>query len=359
MVRFSVYNVENLFSRPKVLNMADHERAAAILKDIARLTELLNKADYMGHAAEIKALYVKLKDYVYINIRSSKVGRYIISAEGDLIAMGREDWDGFVDLKRERFQEEQVQFTGKVITTVKADIQCFVEVESADTLARFNTDILAAYFKDKIVVDGNDPRGIDVGLASRKGYPIETARTNVFAYDAKGTIFSRDCLEVELSVNGRRLFVLANHFKAKDRNRVVSDDKRKRQAKRVAEILESRYDLDRDLVIVAGDLNDEPDSDPISPLYKVPGLFHAFDVTNHPADDRWTYYYGRQKQRNAIDYVFVSAALRKHVKAAGIERRGIADLATITKGAQQSFPGITSWRLAGSDHAAVWVDFDL
>ncbi len=73
---------------------------------------------------------------------------------------------------------------------VKADIQAFVEVEGRTALQRFDTDILDNRFRDLIVVDGNDQRGIDVGMASTPNAPIVGVRTNVLARDADGYIFS-------------------------------------------------------------------------------------------------------------------------------------------------------------------------
>ena len=80
---------------------------------------------------------------------------------------------------------------------------------------------------------------------------------------------------------------------------------------------------------------------------------------NRPANDRWTYYYAKGKQRNAIDYLLVSDALRPLLRSAGIERRGMAGLSKLTGGAEVEFDGITSWRNAASDHGAVWADFDI
>lgn len=360
-MRVSTFNVENLFSRPTILNREDHAWVSARLADVADLTRLLQKPTYAPDAARIKALYLALKDYITINIRSSDVGRYIISAEGKLIARGADDWVGFVDLKRERFDAQQVRFTGKVIKTVKADIQCLIEVESRKTLDMFNTDILGSLYRDRLVLEGNDPRGIDVALASNKTCPVVLARTNAFARDAVGEVFSRDCLEVELAVpGGRRLHVLVNHFKAKGGKPKVeleSNEKRRRQAAEVSRILRTRYDLTRDLVIVAGDLNDEPGSAPLAPLRATPGLHDVFDLVNRPKADRWTYYYGRDEAFNAIDQIYVSEALRPLLTAAGIERRGMAGLSKLTNDAEVEFDGITSWRLAASDHGAVWADF--
>ncbi|MBL9047395.1 MAG: hypothetical protein JNK34_08830 [Tabrizicola sp.] len=359
-MRVSTFNVENLFSRPAILNRPDHAWVSARLQDVSELTRLLQKKSYAADTARIKALYLALKDFITINIRSSDVGRLIINADGKLIAKGADDWVGFVDLKRERFDAAQVRFTGKVIRAVKADVQCLIEVESRKTLELFNTDILNSLFRDRLVIEGNDPRGIDIALAARKTVPIITARTNAFARDADGEVFSRDCLEAELALPGdRRLHVLVNHFKAKDRTPEISDDKRRRQAAEVSRILTTRYDLKTDLVIVAGDLNDEPGSAPIKPLRDTPDLHDVFDLVNRPKADRWTYYYGRDKAFNAIDQMYVSTALRGHLKDAGIERRGMAGLSKLTNGAETEFEGITSWRLAASDHGAVWADFDL
>jgi len=360
-MRIATYNVENLFSRPVVLNMQNNDAAAAILAKIAEFTKLLDLPSYAGKKSRIETLHADLERFVSINIRSSRVGRYLFTGEGKLVPDGRDDWDGFVDLKRERFSDQTIKFTGKVIKTVKADIQCLVEVESADTLKRFNTDILGSVFSDRIVIDGNDPRGIDIALGARKEIPIISARTNIFARDDDGkTIFSRDCLEVELAPKkGVRIHVLVNHFKAKDSFPKTSDEKRKRQAAEVSRILRTRYDLSKDFVVVAGDLNDEPDSAPLDPLVKTPKLINVLDIVDHDPDDRWTYFYGAKKQYNTIDYLFVSEALRKHVVGAGLERRGMFDLEKLTNGKEKSFKGIDHWKLAASDHAAVWADIDI
>lgn len=287
------------------------------------------------------------------------IGRYLFVKE-KLKADGRGDWDGFVDLKREEFHTDQVKFTGKVIKTVNADVQCFVEVESIGTLKSFNRDIISNRFKDKIVIDGNDPRGIDIALGCKKGFEIVTAKTNIFVTDSKGTIFSRDCLEVELTTpSGRTIYVLVNHFKAKDRKPTKSDAKRKRQSQEVSRILRERYNLKKDLVIVAGDLNDEPNSDPIAPLIKTPDLLNVLDLAGIPEDERWTYFYGAKKTFNSIDYMFVSRPMKKFFEKAGLERRGMHNLEQLTNGKQKPFKGIDNWRLAASDHAAVWADFDL
>lgn len=361
-IRVAGYNVENLFSRPKVLNLHNNAHVAELLKDIAEFKSLIEMQSYAGHKARIIELYAKLKDYIGLNVRSRKEGlKRDFLTETELLAKGAGDFVGFVEFKRDQFKGDQIENTARVIKAVKPDILCFVEVEGREALRRFDTDILKNMFDDMIVVDGNDPRSIDVALAARKPLPIAAVRTNVLARDNKksGYVFSRDCLEGDFIINGRRLSVLINHFKAKDRFPKDSNARRERQAAKVREILTTRFDLKKDLVLVAGDFNDEPDSAPLQPLVTTPGLHNVFDVVNRPATDRWTYYYGRDKAYNRIDMIFVSDALKPMVTSAGIERRGMPDLAKITKGAEQGFPQVTSWRNAGSDHAAVWVDLKI
>ncbi len=358
-LRFSTFNVENLFVRPKILSLRDNDRISQLLKDLAEFKTLMDRSSYAGVEARILELYLELSPYVDINLRSSQVGRDIVTRD-KLIAKGRGDWEGFIDLTKTEFDDAQIKNTAKVIKTVKPQILGFVEVENRATMRRFNTEFLSSRFGSQLVIDGNDPRGIDVGMAADKRFPILDVRTNIFEFDSVGEVFSRDCLEVTFDLGGGKpLHVLQNHFKAKDRTPTKSDAKRKRQATRVAEILETRYNLKTDLVIVAGDLNDEPDSDPISPLAGADNLFNVHDLAGRPEADRWTYYYWSRKKFNSIDYILVSKGLKSCIAGSGIERRGIADLATITKGAEASFPEVDSWRVSASDHAAVWAEISL
>jgi len=58
------------------------------------------------------------------------------------------------------------------------DILCLVEVDSMDALRLFNEKYLDSYYNYAILIDGNDPRRIDVGLLSK--YKIKSISTNIY-----------------------------------------------------------------------------------------------------------------------------------------------------------------------------------
>ena len=51
--------------------------------------------------------------------------------------------------------------------------------------------------------------------------------------------------------------------------------------------------------------------------------------------------------------------LKDLFKDAGVERRGMYEIDTLSNGAEHRFDTITASSNAASDHAAVWVDFNL
>ena len=247
--------------------------------------------------------------------------------------------------------------TGKFVDRLNADIIGICEVENLVAMRQFRS-LLREKLRYEILIDGTDPRGIDVGLYSK--FPLGNLRTNIHFRPPgrRNPLFPRDCMEMEIPMaGGNSLWVLQNHFKSKLGEQVESDKRRKAQASQVAAILAERYNLKKQWVIIAGDFNDTPGSAPLKPLLNNSDLFDALAVANVPPDQRWTYCYRGQKDQ--IDHVLVSRALKDKVTAAGVNRSGIAEIAKLTAGAEQPMRGITNWRDAASDHGAVWVVLDI
>lgn len=355
--KIGTFNAENLFSRAKALNLKDNEKITEVLDAIQNLQKELNKATYDKNA--IFDLYTSLKSYIAINEERGKLFKRKGYAIIGVSAAGRGDWSGSIYFKREDFGELTRENTAKVIKKVKADVFCVVEVEDRPTLNSFASKFLKSRkYSCNMVIDGNDNRGIDVGILSR--YEFGVIRTHIFDRDGKSDIFSRDCLEIEVRVQDDAcaetpVHFLLNHLKSKSGAKKTCDARRKRQAKRVAEILAQNYDLTEDYVVVAGDFNDTPDSPPLNPLMSVGNLHDVLATLAN--DNRWTYYY--KNKFSQIDYLLVSTPLHERLKRSGVERRGMYNLAQLTDGREESFPEVTHWTNAAFDHGAVWAEFEL
>lgn len=366
-LRIATYNVENLFGRAKVLNFANHATGDDKMIKIAELQSILEQDTYStADRDRAGRLYDELRAYIGYNMLRSDIGFFLFNrhdADGDgdketyrLTPTRSDQWLGFLTYDQDKFTDETSRNTARVIKEVDADIICINEVENRLVLDKFNADRLSKLYPFNILIDGkSDPRGIDVAIYSK--HPIGTVRTNIFSLnDAGKAIFSRDCLEVEVLTPAGPVFLLANHLKSKFRG---GDDRRKAQAAEVRRILQERYDLQNQFVVVLGDLNDTPDSDPLSPLLAMNGLNDVLASPVGPApDQRWSFRFNNEF--NQIDYVLVSEPLAAVLTNAGLERRGMPPQALAGSNAGvQSFPSVDNWRNAGSDHAAVFADFEL
>lgn len=373
-IRVATFNAMNLFSRARPLAVEDWEEARPVLNDIKELTKLLAKKKYN---AETKKLIAEILVRNGLETKTEKDDLFTINqARGKLYkvkkatkklevtASGRDRWLGWVDLPRQILDSEAVRNTAMVISEVNADVLAMVEVEDRATLKRFHKDVLLEYgFLDRetsyphnMLIDGNDDRGIDVGLYSR--FPIATVTSHIddkftATNNTKWPIFSRDCPEFEVHLpSGEVVWVLVNHLKSKGYgSQASSNKKRERQATQIRNILDDYYDLDSDYVVVAGDFNDTPDSEPLKPLLKKKGLYDVLKELDKA--DRWTYH-----SRKQIDYLLVSRALKDKIVEVGIEKRGIYH-GTKFGGTVEPFPSVTSKKNQASDHAAIWVDLDL
>jgi endonuclease/exonuclease/phosphatase family metal-dependent hydrolase len=370
-LRLATYNAENLFSRPKVMNLATWAEGKPILDDIQKLNDLIVQPVYDDATkTAIVAILVKYGfdkkenpknpwPFTVNQTRDKLYKKHKGTNELYVSANGRGDWMGWVELTRVDLDEVCIENTGRVVGEVNADVQCLVEIEDRPSLARFNEQVLEdklklTPFDHNMLVDGNDSRGIDIGLACRKPYEIVSVSNHIDEpYGNNGLLFSRDCPEFEVKLaNKRQLWVLGNHFKSKGYGDAGAAEKRRRaQATRVAEIYAAARERS-EYVAVAGDLNDSPDSSCLAPLVTDTDLK---DVMSHPTytGTPGTFDTGKRLDQK-LDYILLSPALWSQVKAVGVERRGIYAPRTFAH-----FDTVTSDDNSASDHAAVWVDLDL
>ena len=371
--RVASFNCENLFSRAKALNLSDPRVGDQVLGYIKELDSLLRKSAYSNtdknrilqlfRGIDVDGDGNRMNDYIEIREDQGKLWQRSGFAIVGVKASGKGDWNGAIEHKRAEASDLARENTVKVIKAVKADVACVVEVEDRPMLHAFNRGLLGTRkFDYSMVIDGNDTRGIDVGLLSN--FPIHGIWTHIFDGTARSRTFSRDCLELEVELpNGEMMYILCNHLKSRGYGTQTENDaRRERQAKALKEIL-GKYNLSTEWVVVAGDMNDSPSRPPrvLRHFLDLPNLFDvlALQFPNN-VDARWTYHFNGFEQ---IDYILVSKPLKQRFVAAGVERRGIHKLKTLTENAgggipiETEFPTVTHWTNAASDHGAVWAEF--
>jgi uncharacterized protein len=179
----------------------------------------------------------------------------LFDAEDRLVAPGALDTvptPAEADAKLER--------VAAVLRRLDADLVLLQEVENEGVL-----DALAerAGYPEARLVEGPDPRGIDVAAMAR--LPVAAYVSHAADRDPSGApLWPRDCVEVHVRLGARRLVVVSTHASSR-----LSDDGTRRafQAARLRELADAlRADDPGALVLAGGDLNDPPEAPAIAPL---------------------------------------------------------------------------------------------
>jgi len=251
------------------------------------------------------------------------------------------------------------------IKEMDLDVIALQEVEDLPTLEHFNQVDLNAKYPYRILVEGNDPRMIDVAVLSR--LPIGAVTSWRFAShktEPDSPIFSRDLLEVDIFDSNRkkRLLTIYNtHLKsqylAPQENPVTgkqrADLTRTRQAEVAAKIIEARMRPNSPFLLL-GDMNDSPAALTLEPFAQNNTLRLVNALTNPqetrpaqadnppPASTAWTHRFketGMPAHYDLFDQIWLSPALAQKQTAAWIHRR-----ANLTG--------------QGSDHDPAWVELE-
>jgi endonuclease/exonuclease/phosphatase family metal-dependent hydrolase len=269
--------------------------------------------------------------------------------------------------------------TARVIADVAADVLCLVEAENRPALVRFNDELLGRRYEHAMLVDGNDPRGIDVGLLCTGAAEIDWVRSHVDVPDpavAGKRLFSRDCPLYKLRLpGGVELHLLLNHLKSQSFASGDPDPLRTRQSAEVRAIYDRLRAGGAQYVAVLGDFNKGPDRhDPsrhptLEPLLGAGSPLvscYDLDAFGELFDPRDT---GRERPgtfqsctiANRLDYILLSPELAAKVTGGGVFRKGLWGSPENKNPPKlwSVYPQLTAARHGASDHAAVWVDLDL
>jgi endonuclease/exonuclease/phosphatase family metal-dependent hydrolase len=364
-VRLASYNVESLFDRAKALNPLDWSVGREALGQHARINELFEETVYTDAVKdEIKDLLTKLglakadDGGKFARLRQNR-GKLVQRNPLRVVADGRDSWVGWVELEREPVNALATRHTAMVIRDVDAHVMAVIEADNRIALRDFSKVMLsqlgATAYEHVMLIDGNDNRGIDVGILTRKGYDIDGIRSHVDDGTPTSRIFSRDCPEYTVRTpSGERIVVLVNHLKSKGFGvQAANNARRKAQAEAVAKIYRRVRKSGQRNVAVVGDMNDTPDSDPMKPLVKDTDLRDISDHANFVSDGR-PGTFGNGTKGAKIDYILLSPALFNKVTAAGVFREGVWGGKNGTL-----FPHYETMKQQvhqASDHAALFAD---
>ena len=244
--------------------------------------------------------------------------------------------------------EKSTQMIAQRIIDMNVDVLAVQEVENIDILKEFNRDYLDGLYRDIILIEGNDPRLIDIAVMSKLPLgPITSFQTAVHPSAPTRRIFGRDLVEIVIldRTRMRRLVTIYNnhlksHFGDDDHGgvgRTTNDDRRTRQAEMVQHIVGWRMRSDGRYVIV-GDMNDPPDAPSLSSMQRIDGkalvnvLEHADEKGamareqpgEQPKTTAWTHRYrprGQKPEHLLYDQIWLSPALKRTLRGSYIWRR--------------------------------------
>jgi endonuclease/exonuclease/phosphatase family metal-dependent hydrolase len=397
-LRLATFNVENLFARAKALDTESWDEGRPALAAFESFNRIAAKPEYSAQdkadlLAALETLRVLVRtpaglrpnkkpfDDAWAVLRENR-GDFLVAPddrEPRIEANGRGDWIGWVELLTEPVDATGTRMTARVIDEVAADVLCVVEAEDRPSLVRFNDQLLGGRYGHAMLLDGNDPRGIDVGLFCTAAVDVRWVRGHVDVPDPAvpgRRLFSRDCPLYHLRLaGGVDLFLLLNHLKSQSFSGGNPDPLRTRQSTEVRAIYDRLRAEGAQFVAVLGDFNKGPDPDdptrhptleallgegsPLVDAYQHPnfsGLFDAKDIDRQRPGS-----FQSCVLRNRLDYILLSPELADRVTDGGVFRKGLwGNPKNVKRPALwDAYPEITASRQAASDHALVWVDLDL
>ncbi len=252
------------------------------------------------------------------------------------------------------------------IIDMDVDVLAVQEVEDIDILNGFARDDLDGLYPFRALIEGNDPRLIDVGLLSKLPLGGVTSwRHATHPESPDQTVFGRDLMQVDILNPGRtrKLFtVFNNHLKSHfvpfgqdaAAGALRANTRRRQQAEAVRDIVLTQT-RPNSRFIVLGDMNDPPDSEFLEP-FAASSELGLVDALTEPTETRpakadnppppgpaWTHRFkasGQPARYELFDQIWLSPSLAGKQDGSFIGRR-------------------TKHGGDGSDHDPAWVELAL
>ena len=331
-IRLATFNVENLYSRPTFWDpqRLDDQRIGNVFFEDpteAKVARRIFEATLSDEKCQLTALA-------------------LMAANADIVAIA--EVDNLNALKMFRDQYLGRASGNALATLMKAFVHRTPRPSVQETIDYRSAEFERIAYRHFAVLEGNDRRGIDVGVLARpawraiKGHAdasfadlavwpagIETYNDgdpkNPRPIMKTDRIFKRDCLEVEFEIGGAPLTVFICHFKSMNGSRIGTRVMREAEMLAVRAIVTRRFGADTAKAnwAICGDFNDyyEIDGDrdirdlrtgedsPSAIPVLLDGGFAVDIMQRRPPLDRWTTYHSADDAYAQLDYILLSPAL--------------------------------------------------
>jgi endonuclease/exonuclease/phosphatase family metal-dependent hydrolase len=235
--------------------------------------------------------------------------------------------------------DEELDALAEMIRRIDADVISFAEVDSLETLQHLFRERVNKRIDNEndtydtfICVPANDRRGINVAFATRLSVRGKMSFSDrEFERDGKAIKFSRDLLGVMIQATPDQkdsFLYFVGHLKSKIGGD-SAEEKRRLEATEVIDILNQTSfggPYIAQPLLVAGDLNDDPDSEVIDVLRngKLDDLFETLQPnTTYP-----TKLPKRKYPATRLDYLFANEVMKPRMSGMKIHRDAAADRAS-------------------------------
>jgi endonuclease/exonuclease/phosphatase family metal-dependent hydrolase len=245
---------------------------------------------------------------------ASKPGEVVVAAYNILNLFDEHDDPYKEDEGTPAKPRAQLERLAESIRALNADVIAVEEVENRFYLERFvNTFLPEMGYRDVVLFEGNDGRGIDVGLISR--IPVGEVRSRRHlrfeGHDGGEARFNRDVLAVTLEPKeGKPFDVWVVHLKSNAGGREAAEPIRLAEAREVRRLLDEELAENAEArIIVTGDFNDMPESATLKAI--VGNGDAALWSAGSDQKDPEAVTYNTGEYRSVIDFILCSPAMQK------------------------------------------------
>ncbi|SDS34349.1 endonuclease/exonuclease/phosphatase family protein [Christiangramia echinicola] len=375
-MKIATFNIQNLFHRDRsLLDTSFDDCSTEWAMEIDQLMAKIRRTDKDNLRLRELSCMLGIDNslqlpYAVVKRKSGFLFLKGMNYSKELKAGELTDWNGWIAVQNVPIEPLAIENKAKIIADINPDILILQEIEDRASLEEFNMDLLPKFkcipFKHLFVVQGNDKRGQEIGILTRKGFEIESVRSHIFDQDISGrNIFNIDLLEYDIQTkDGNAIYIIASHLQETRNDNELTEIFRRDQAVRVADTYKKLFAEGKQYIAVVGTLNAASFSNSIIPLLQETNLrdvtqHQSFNVDIDKGNDAGYFSLGAYQKGVNIkqkDYLLLSPELFAKVKNCGLNRRGVWPE---KRPMWSIFPSIHQKNEAASEHPAIWVEVDV